>query len=297
MVIVELTGGLGNQLFQYASAKRLALRHNVELKISPNFKNDIARQYKLKYFDISERIATENEIHKLTLYFKSYNQLKNKIYRKLQLLKPHYKRRVYTEKLFENDLGLLKASQNVYLIGNWANGLFFREIKGELLEILKLKPKFQTQAFLNYKLEIENSNSISVHIRRGDYVTSEAANNLLGVLSHDYYNRAITLLEERLSNFTLYIFSDDIEYVKRNFNFNAECVFIKHNDIQDYHELILMSYCKHNVIANSTFSWWGAWLNKNEKKLIIAPQKWYNDQTVQEYHEEHSFIPNSWTLL
>lgn len=110
-------GGLGNQLFQYATAKRLALKHNVELKLDPNFENDKLRNFKLQYFNVEEKIATKNEILDLTISYKKHNKIQHKIQRKLQLLKPYYKRRVYKHKPWINDLGVLKASKNTYLDG------------------------------------------------------------------------------------------------------------------------------------------------------------------------------------
>jgi len=113
----------------------------------------------------------------------------------------------------------------------------------------------------------------------------------------EYYQKAINYFNEKFTDIVFYVFSDDIEYVKQNFNFNAEVIYIENKDLQDYHELKLMSFCKHNIIANSTFSWWAAWLNENSNKTVIAPKKWYNDKKAQENYEKYSFVPETWIKL
>lgn len=290
-------GGLGNQLFQYATAKRLALKHNVKLKLDPNFEKDKLRDYKLQYFNIDEEVATNDEIQDLTISFKKYNKLKHKIQRKLQLLKPYYKKKIYKYKLWVNDLGILKASKNIYLDGYWGNELFFKEIRTELLDILEIKDDFINDDFLKLKDEIKNANSISVHIRRGDYAKNPKTLNFFGLMPVEYYQKAINYFNERINKPVFYVFSNDIEYVKQNFNFNTKVVYIKNVYLQDYHELKLMSFCKHNIIANSTFSWWAAWLNENSEKTVIAPKKWYNDKKAQDYYEKYSFVPENWIKL
>lgn len=297
MVIVKIMGGLGNQLFQYAAAKRLALKHNVELKLDPNFENDKLRNYKLQYFNIEEQIATKDEILDLTVSFKKHNKIKNKIQRKLQLLKPYYKRRYYKHKTWINDLGVLKATKNVYLDGYWAREKFFTEIKNELVGLFEIKEEFVTTDFLTLKKEIEKVNSVSLHIRRGDYAKNLKTLNFFGLMSIEYYQKSIDYINKKHNNNVFYVFSDDIEYVKQNFDFNAKVIYVENKDLQDYHELKLMSFCKHNIIANSTFSWWAAWLNENFEKTVIAPNKWYNDKKAQAYYEKYSIVPKTWIKL
>lgn len=290
-------GGLGNQLFQYATAKQLALKHNVVLKLDPSFENDKLRNYKLQFFNIKEQIATNDEIQDLTISFKKYNKLKHKIQRKLQLLKPYYKRKIYKYKLWVNDLGILKASKNIYLDGYWGNELFFKDIRKELLGILEIKNDFIKNDFLKLKDEIKNVNSISVHIRRGDYAKNPKTLKFFGLMPVEYYQKSIDYMNKEHENNIFYVFSDDIDYVKQNFTFNSDVKFIENKNLQDYHELKLMSFCKHNVIANSTFSWWAAWLNENSEKTVIAPKKWYNNKKAQDYYEKYSFVPENWIKL
>lgn len=297
MVIVKIMGGLGNQLFQYASAKRLAMKHNVKLKLDPSFGNDKLRDYKLQYFNVEEQITTKDEILDLTISFKKHNRFQHKIQRRLQILKPYCKRRVYKNKPWINDLGVLKASKNVYLDGYWGNELFFKEIRKELLGIFEIKKEFITNDFLKLKTEIQNINSISIHVRRGDYAKDEKTLNFFGLMPIEYYQKAINYFNKKNIENVFFIFSDDIEYVKQNFNFNAKVVYIENEKLQDYHELKLMSFCKHNIIANSTFSWWAAWLNENPEKIVIAPKQWYADKKAQEYYEKYPFVPENWMKL
>ncbi|NOZ34220.1 MAG: alpha-1,2-fucosyltransferase [Chlorobi bacterium] len=297
MIIINIIGGLGNQLFQYATAKRLALKHNVELKMDTNFENDKLRDFKLQFFNISEKIAKKEEVDKLILSFKIYNKIHHKIYRKLQLLKPYYKRKYYKYKLWSNDIGVLKASKNVYLDGYWGNELFFNDIRRQLLKTFTIKKEYITKDFTYLKNEIAKQNSISIHIRRGDYAENKYNLNFFGLMPVEYYQKAINYVTEKFSKNVFYVFSDDIDYVKQNFNFNTKVVYIENKNLQDYHELKLMSFCKHNIIANSTFSWWAAWLNKNPSKTVIAPKNWYNNTNAQEFYEKHSFVPETWIKL
>jgi len=297
VIIINIQGGLGNQMFQYASAKSLALKHNVELKLDPNFQNDKLRDYKLQYFNINEHIATKDEILDLTISFKKHNRFQHKVLRKLQLLKPYYKRRVYKHKMWVNDLGILKASNNVYLDGYWGRENFFKDIRNELLDILEIKNDFINDDFLKLNYEISNKNSVSVHLRRGDYAKDPKTLKFFGLMPVEYYQKSIDYMNKKYENNVFYVFSDDINYVKQNFNFNSDVKYIENKNLQDYHELKLMSFCKHNIIANSTFSWWAAWLNENSDKIVIAPKKWYNDKIAQEYYEKYSFVPENWIKI
>jgi len=298
MIIVNIKGGLGNQLFQYAAAKRLALKHNSPLKLDPHFEKDKLRDFKLPYFNIdNDEIATQEEIDRLIISFRRYNNIYHKIKRKLELLKPYYKRRYYQHKKRCNDLGILKASDNVYLDGYWGNEQFFSDIRQKLLSWFTLKPDYINDDYLEIKNKTKEENSVSIHIRRGDYAQKEKTRNFFGLLPLSYYQKAINSLEKQFENLHFFIFSDDMPYVKQNINFEGTTTYINNPNLQDYHELMLMSHCKHNIIANSTFSWWAAWLNQNPEKMVIAPHKWYNNEEAQRYFEKYSFVPDGWMKI
>jgi hypothetical protein len=144
--------------------------------------------------------------------------------------------------------------------------------------------------------EIKNSNSISIHIRRGDYVSNQHTNDIHGLCSLDYFYKSVQYMNSKIYNPIYFIFSDDMDWVKKNFNTeNLKYKFIETNMNQNHLDLILMSYCKHNIISNSSFSWWGAWLNININKIVIAPKIWFANKKMNNLISD--LIPNNWITL
>ncbi len=142
--------------------------------------------------------------------------------------------------------------------------------------------------------QIESTNAVSLHIRRGDYVKVKETNDFHGVCSIAYYETAIELITNKINDPVFYIFSDDMDWVKKNFNIRQNHVFVDANDAAtNYEDMRLMSLCKHNIIANSSFSWWGAWLNPSSSKTVIAPKKWMKDPSI----ETIDLIPGNWIRL
>ena len=297
MIIVKIYGGLGNQMFQYAAARRLAMKHQVQLKLFPGFSGDNLREYRLKFFNIDDPIADQKDVDRLILHFRTYKGLNHKILRWVDRLKPYYKRRYYKYKPWSGDTGILKASPNVFLDGYWANELFFKDIRNELHDRFEIKDAFVTPSYKGFSKMIRNSYAVSVHIRRGDYAANEHTRNFFGVLPREYYQRAVDYVLNKYPGAQFFVFSDDPEYVKRNLHFNPEVVFVEGKNLSDFHELKLMSYCRHNIIANSTFSWWAAWLNKNPEKTVIAPATWYKNKEAQRFYEQYPFVPDTWIKL
>ena len=298
MVSVELIGGLGNQMFQYAIGRRLSLEKNTELKldISP-FSTYNVHKYELKNFNILEKFCENAEIEEFQL-LKMNHPLK-KIYRSILWRlknKKNLKFNLIKEPNFHYDDNILNNLQgNIYLSGYWQSEKNFTSIEHILRE--EFRPRIPLS--LESKVVEKNVNdseyeSVSIHIRRGDYITNPKANVVHGVLPLDYYHRAINLIEERIDNPFYYIFSDDPEWVQHNLKINKKCYYVAHNGAEkSYEDMYLMSQCKHNIIANSTFSWWGAWLNNNSQKIVIAPQKWFATSNFN----TRDLIPDSWIRL
>ena len=189
-----------------------------------------------------------------------------------------------------NKKTLKNNNQNIYLDGYWQNEKYFNDIEKVILKEFTLKNEFLIK---NKKLKetIKNTNSISIHIRRSDYIKNKKTNEIHGVCTTDYYQKAIKKIIENNNNIHIFVFSDDILWAKNNLKFNFPISFIVGN--KDYEDLILMSLCKHNIIANSSFSWWGAWLNKNPKKIVIAPQRWFNNLNKNKQNP----IPQKWIRM
>jgi hypothetical protein len=139
---------------------------------------------------------------------------------------------------------------------------------------------------------ITNTNSVSIHIRRGDYVQNHRVLRENGICSLSYYKRAVAELEKTQKDIFYFIFSDDINWVKKNISLGRDTVFVSDTTLTDSEELVIMSKCKHNIIANSSFSWWAAWINQNPNKICVAPKPWFNTAKY-----DSNLIPKSWIQL
>lgn len=290
MIIVRLIGGLGNQLFQYAAGKRLAHFHHSELYIDvTGFASYPLRKFELNIFNIKAEIASSVLLKKVS--FTRKDMLRSEI---RHLLFGESRFRVIKEKNPSFCEKILNLPDNVYLDGYWQSEKYFTEIADILRsEFSFLKPP----SAINKELlkEIQGCNSVSLHIRRGDYVSNQKIANIMEDLGIDHYIRALNLMEELIEYPDIYIFSDDINWVKKNIRINLPLHYIEHNRGEmNYEDLRLMSNCKHHIIANSSFSWWGAWLGKNSKQIVIAPGKWF---TSVHDSDIDSRIPKEWIII
>lgn len=270
MIVVKINGGLGNQMFQYALC--LSLMHlNKDVKVDVRrYKKVISedRQLQLeKIFNIELRLAKENEIYQLA-------DVNPRIISKIRryVFGRQRPETFYQEKpsCIDNVPNIV-ALEHAYLEGFWHNEMYFQDIKSIIHDAFSFKIPLNKSS-KKMKEIILNSNSVSIHVRRGDYLNHS---DVCRVLDMDYYTRAMQIMQNRVSSPTFFVFSDDIEWCRNNME-NGGVYFIDCNtEVNDCHmDMHLMSFCKHNIIANSTFSWWGAWLNRNPDKLVIQPEKW-----------------------
>ncbi len=287
MIITKIQGGLGNQMFQYAIGRHLAYLNRTDLRLDISSynnqnKNDTPRKYSLSYFNIIEDFSTKKDIKKMKLPNMATKNIFLRIYRKifrgLEAKKPLHKRTYIREPYFGFCVDILKIKGNVYLSGNWQNEKYFKDIDNIIRKDFTLKNKSNNYIKLANQI-LNTDNSISLHVRRGDYVHNKKTNEYHGICSLNYYKKAINIIASKINLPTFFVFSDDIKWVKKNIKTRYPIVFISGNYLKDYEELILMSKCKYNIIANSSFSWWGAWLNNNPDKVVIAPKKWFQAAT------------------
>ncbi|MGM9978891.1 MAG: alpha-1,2-fucosyltransferase [Clostridium sp.] len=261
MVIIKVMGGLGNQMFQYALYKAFLLKGK---KVCINI-------------DFYENVNSHNG-YELESVFNLHPKIEKNWIIKHKYLGYVFRRLKEKSKILEQDFeyidNIFDFSNNT-LIGYWQNENYFKDIREELLKDFYYK--INDEKNLKIQEKIKNTNSVSLHVRRGDYIDKLNKEKHYVIRNNNYYIRAIKYIEKRISNPHFFVFSDDITWVKENLDIpSAE--FINWNTGTDsFKDMILMSKCKHNIIANSTFSWWGAWLNENKNKIIISPEVWLNN--------------------
>ena len=260
MIITKLQGGLANQLFQYAYGKALSLKYNTPLFLDINsYSNQsgiTVRNFSLSKFPNLKYEIAPNEKNL------SFWTNENKKY--LNNLSDNF---IYKELNYNED-------SHYYLNGYWQSEKYFKSFRTEILQELKTDKTFDIEP-----------NSVSIHIRRTDYTTS---NGFHPVQSLEYYKKAVSLIGEYNK---IYVFSDDIPWCKENLTFDS-MVFVEGND--DIDDLLMMSQCRNNIIANSSFSWWAAWMNENEDKKVIAPINWFGSNANLNTDD---IIPENWIKI
>lgn len=295
MIISKITGGIGNQMFQYAFARNISLLKHTDLKLDiSSFSWDSLRIFELSdFFFISNHLATSDD----------YCQLKNhhtypiieRIKRKITNSNfPYYLHATVKEQSFAFDNKISIINKNCILEGCWQSEKYFLKNKNQIIQdfTFKHKPNDYYNQIIN---QITDFQTVSVHIRRGDYVNNSTTLAFHGLCSIDYYNNAISCISHKVANPLFIFISDDIEWCKQYFNNIPNSIFIENNKGADYEDLRLMSMCKHNIIANSSFSWWGAWLNNNANKIVIAPKQWFANKEMQAQTKD--LIPETWIKL
>jgi len=272
MIIVKTFGGLGNQMFHYALAKNLAIKHNTELKFDiswfGNINNSNNRPFALDIFNINIIKASQKD-HSELIYITREPE-------------------AYAPFLPE----VLSVPDQDFIVGNWQSEKYFIDIKEVIKKDFLLEIKISDNYFNKILDKIISENSVSIHIRRGDYKNHP----VLGLYTEtDYFINAMDIISTKVENPHFFIFSDDINWCKKNFSNIANSTVVDNNHLyMPYkYDLFLISKCKHNIIPNSTFSWWGAWLNNNENKIVLAPKMWTN----QCLSNDIDIIPENWIQI
>lgn len=290
MVIVRLMGGLGNQMFQYAAARRLALVHGLPLKLDISwYARWPDRVYALHPLNIAEAFATPDELREITGSEK--RGIGALVFRLRRRFKIRYEWTwIHERGLSPVDRRVFEPRARVYLDGYWQSEQYFSDV-GDTI-----RREFTSKAPLDASnreiaQQIAATDSVSVHVRRGDYVADPRASLVRSVCTPDYYRRCVARIAERLANPHLFLFSDDPQWVADNLRFELPTVLVsRHPSRGDCDELRLMSACRHHIIANSSFSWWGAWLQPRDDKLVLAPRRWMNDPRA----DDHDVVPAGW---
>lgn len=291
MIITRLNGGLGNQLFQFAAARALSIHHQQPLLIDNRaFQVDGFRKFCLPLF-MAEILVPSDTIEGQQILPPPRNHwiafLKWRLTngRTLQYIR---------EKSLQFNPEILKAGPHCYLHGYWQSEQYFQHVAQQIRSDLtiRVKPAGENPEWLK---RIASCVSVSVHVRRGDYVLDPKASRVHGTCSVEYYRRAAVELADRNSESpTFFVFSDDPHWAKENLHLPFTTYYLNHNDdCHHYEDLRLMTACRHHIIANSSFSWWGAWLGCNPDRIVIAPGIWFKDPS----RSDQSLIPAKWIRL
>lgn len=294
-VYINIRGGLGNQLFQYASSRAFALENDKELVLDiSGITNEGHNIFALDKFNIEAKKTNNIKLFQKT-FAKKLNALSYRIGKRFGYAKS-YKFDLFTSKLtnifgvYSIDNGytkLLKSiTKNDYLTGYFQSEKYFSKYEREIKQELKLKDKLSREN-QNISNKMKKENSICVHIRRGDFVQIGAI-----VCSTNYYLNAIEYIKNKIKNPVFYIFSNDINWVKENIKFKDKVVYMDKNN-SSYEELVLMSSCNNFIISNSTFSWWAQYLSNNNDKIVIAPDKWFLDGQKEDIYSNNWIIMNN----
>ncbi len=291
MIIVRLSGGLGNQLFQYAAGRALAMRNQQQLVVDDRvFQADTFRRFSLPVFNADYVLARDLPAANAVL-----PPSRNRWFQFLCWRVTHgRKMRFVRERSLLFDAGIAALGPGIYLHGYWQSEQYFDDMTSSIRKDLsiRLQPSAENSEWLS---EIAGTTSVSLHVRRGDYVTDSKASQVHGICSLKYYQCAAEFVASRLSTLpTFYVFSDDPQWVQENLKLPHLVRFVTHNDdARNYEDLRLMAACHHHIVANSSFSWWGAWLGCNPDKIVIAPKVWFNDPS----RSDQSLVPSEWVRL
>ena len=284
MIIAQIKAGLGNQLFQYAAAKQLAEKLGAQLKLDADFFDNnmdgvTQRNFELNKLAISAPLASKEEI----------KRVKKKTWKNIFHIS------TIREQHYPLIHLLLRRNNDYYVKGYWQSERYFADISSTIRNEFRFVKPLQDEYFIQIQQKIRETDSVSLHFRRRDYVTNAKVNACFGTCPIEYYQKAVKTISSSIPNPHLFIFSDDIAWVKDNFRTCFPVIFIDQKDEMIHSDFRLMQLCRHNIIANSSYSWWAAWLNENPSKIVIAPQQWSKDKQLQ--HRSATLIPRSWVRV
>ncbi len=295
MIKILLTGGLGNQMFQYALGRALSLKNHTDLVLNTSYVDSklpiksisTPMRYELDIFDIKATVE-RNIIRTSRLYPFAKTEY---------LLRHQYNQAKFqyvAETAHHFQPTFLEVEDNSYLKGNFQSELYFKAYENIIRSDFTFKNPLTG---LNKELaaQINTSNAVALHIRRGDYIALKQNVQKFAQIPLSFYHQAIHTISDKIENPVFYVFSDDINWVKTHLKVDFPLVFVSNNHTakSSYIDMQLMSMCQHQIICNSTFSWWAAWLNNNPHKIVIAPKNWFADNHIN----SADIIPQQWIKL
>ncbi|MCX6206520.1 MAG: alpha-1,2-fucosyltransferase [Bacteroidetes bacterium] len=286
MTIVKIWGGLGNQLFQFAFAHYIKSINGEQISfVCENFNTDLSK-LKITHFNCDLKTADQDQLSPYQQYFKKQYRIK----RKLIQLFPFLDRTILVEKKHHV---IIKAplTHSVY-DGYWQHENYLLKNEAYLRQAFQFKDESVFSESTYIQLMKNTLNPVGLHIRRGDFLKSHFHFNL----NFDYYKSAIEKINSLVKDPVFFVCTNDVAWAKKHFKLKANMHFVDHSIYKDadLFDFYLMTNCKHNIIANSTFSWLAAWLNSNDSKIVLAPKNWYNGKNN---FFASKFLPASWITL
>ena len=284
-IYLRLMGGLGNQLFQYAAGRSLADRLGVELVIDDRYvvRKSQHTGLSLDVFKIRGRLMNNSEYQ----YFSEGKIQLARWFKKL--IRPLGK--VFWETQYNYDSALEILPSGHLFIGFWQTERYVHNADQLRLDLAFKAPL--TEPAQKVKRIIDVVESVALHVRRGDYLKDKKTIDRHGLCSQSYYQSAINLVLAEKPTAEFFVFSDDAKWVRAHLQLPLQCTYVSANNITAEEDLVLMSGCKHQIIANSTFSWWGAWLNNNSDKIVVCPTPWFDDNSIS----TQDLLPTNWHQL
>jgi len=294
VILAKLRGGLSNQMFQYSAARRLAHRRGAELRLDASWYAKIPRgatprAFELHHFNICAAMATPWDIIGTDGVRETPpRHLPVAIWRKLR-----GRPRFVAERQFNFNPAILDLPDDVCLFGYWVSEKYFLDIAPIIRQELTVWEPISTE---NARIlqRMKETASVSLHIRRGDYAHDPRVNRIHGTCSPEYYAAAVAYVAARVPDPRIFVFSDDLEWARENMNLRYPTEYISHNQgLSSHEDLRLMSSCRHHIIANSGFSWWGAWLDPRPDKIVCAPRRWFAEAS----YDTRDVLPEPWVAL
>ncbi len=292
MIICNILGGLGNQMFQYAAARSLAVARRAPLYLDLS---DFPSYHLHHGFELSRvfcgafETADQDRLERV-LGWRAHPSLRNMLKRRqLSLFRNEH---FVVEPYFHYWPGFFDVPDDCYLAGYWQSERYFKPVAEMIRKEFAFKsaPLGQNEELAG---QIAGCNAVSLHVRRGDYVSNAKTKAVLGPVPLAYYHDAASRIEKEVPAPVFFVFSDDVDWARENLQLPFPCRYVDHNQgNESYQDMQLMSLCKHHVIANSSFSWWGAWLNPDPGKIVVAPQRWFAGN-----NDVKDLIPGDWVTL
>ena len=290
MIIARLEGGLGNQMFQYAIGRAISHKRQTKLKLNLRpVESDSIRSFALGNWNVAISVATSVEITAMGFADKY-----------VQLVRPstlYYRRPVVREQGNGFDANVLQAPRHSMLVGYWQSEKYFQDIEGSLRKEFTLRAGIGAESE-KVASQIRSCDSVFLHVRRGDYVSDAAIRKVYDICSIEYYQAGVEYIKRRIPGAHFFVFSDEPAWVRENLKLSVPFTVVDHNPpgdrnvpCREHEDLWLMSLCQHAIVANSSFSWWGAWLNPVKDRIVIAPKEWLRTK------DEPDRVPERWIRI